>query len=110
MLDLGFVRDHLPLVEEKLRQRGMVPATILKDFHAIDLERRAAITQAETLKAQRNKATEEIAKLKKDKLDATTLINETKQLREKISEAEKVAETADARPVSYTHLTLPTKR
>jgi len=75
----------------------MVPAAILKDFHAIDLERRAAITQAETLKAQRNKATEEIAKLKKDKLDATALINETKQLREKISEAEKVAETADAR-------------
>src|SRR5664280_2339338 len=97
MLDLGFVRDHLPLVEEKLRQRGMVPAAILKDFHAIDLERGAAITQAETLKAQRNKATEEIAKLKKDKLDATALINETKQLREKISEAEKVAETADAR-------------
>jgi seryl-tRNA synthetase len=97
MLDLGFVRDHLPLVEEKLRQRGMVPATILKDFHAIDLDRRAAITQAETLKAQRNKATEEIAKLKKEKLDATALINETKQLREKISEAEKVAEETDAR-------------
>src|ERR1022692_3191613 len=97
MLDLGFVRDHLPLVEEKLRQRGMVPATILKDFHAIDLERRAAITQAETLKAQRNKATEEIAKLKKEKQDATALINQTKELREKISEAEKVAEEADAR-------------
>ena len=97
MLDLGFVRDHLPLVEEKLRQRGMVPATILKDFHAIDLERRAAITQAETLKAQRNKATEEIAKLKKEKQDATALINETKQLREKISEAEKHAEESDAR-------------
>jgi seryl-tRNA synthetase len=97
MLDLGFVRDHLPLVEEKLRQRGMVPAAILKDFHAIDLERRAAITQAETLKAQRNKATEEIAKLKKEKLDATALINETKQLREKISEAEKHAEESDAK-------------
>jgi seryl-tRNA synthetase len=97
MLDLGFVRDHLPLVEEKLRQRGMVPATILKDFHAIDLERRAAITQAETLKAQRNQATEEIAKLKKDKQDATALINETKQLREKISEAEKHAEESDAK-------------
>ena len=75
----------------------MVPAAILKDFHAIDLERRAAITQAETLKAQRNKATEEIAKLKKEKLDATALINETKQLREKISEAEKHAEESDAK-------------
>ncbi len=66
MLDLGFVRDHLPLVEEKLRQRGMNPDVILKDFHAIDLERRAAITEAETLKAERNKASEEIAQLKKE--------------------------------------------
>jgi seryl-tRNA synthetase len=97
MLDLAFVRDHLPLVEEKLRQRGMDPAVILADFHAIDLDRRAAITKAETLKAERNKATEEIAKLKKGKQDATALINQTKDLREKISEAEKIAEEADAR-------------
>jgi seryl-tRNA synthetase len=97
MLDLGFVRDHLPLVEEKLRQRGMGPDGVLEDFHAIDVERRAAITKSETLKAQRNKATEEIAKLKKDKQDATALINQTKELREKISEAEKAAEEADAR-------------
>jgi seryl-tRNA synthetase len=97
MLDLGFVRDHLPLVEEKLRQRGMNPDGVLEDFHAIDVERRAAITKSETLKAQRNKATEEIAKLKKDKQDAAALINQTKELREKISEAEKAAEEADAR-------------
>ena len=97
MLDLGFVRDHLSLVEEKLRQRGMNPAGVLEDFHAIDVERRAAITKSETLKAQRNQATEEIAKLKKNKQDATALINETKELREKISEAEKIAEEADAR-------------
>jgi len=98
MLDLGFVRDHLPLVEEKLRQRGMNPDAVLGIFfRAIEVERRAAITKSETLKAQRNKATEEIAKLKKDKQDATALINQTKELREKISEAEKVAEEADAR-------------
>ena len=75
----------------------MNPEVILGDFCVIDLDRRAAITKAETLKAQRNKATEKIAELKKEKLDATALINETKQLREKISEAEKVAEAADAR-------------
>jgi seryl-tRNA synthetase len=97
MLDLAFVRDHLPLVEEKLRQRGMNADAVLKDFHAIDLDRRAAITKAETLKAERNKATDEIAKLKKDKQDATAQINQTKELREKIAEAEKIAEEADAR-------------
>jgi len=97
MLDLAFVRDHLPLVEEKLRQRGMNADTVLSDFQTIDVERRAAITEAETLKARRNKATEEIAQLKKNKQDATAQINETKELREKIAEAEKVAEEADAR-------------
>ncbi len=97
MLDLAFVRDHLPLVEEKLRQRGMNPEAILKDFHAIDVERRAAITEAETLKARRNKATEEIAKLKKEKQDASAQINETKELREKIAEAERISEEADGR-------------
>jgi seryl-tRNA synthetase len=96
MLDLAFVRDHLPLVQEKLRQRGMDPS-ILGNFQQLDSERRAAITEAETMKAQRNKATEEIAKLKKDKQDVTALINQTKELREKISEFEKVAEEADAR-------------
>ncbi len=72
-------------------------ALILGDFYVIDLDRRAAITKAETLKAQRNKTTEEIAKLKKDKQDATALINEAKELREEISKAEKIAEEADAR-------------
>ena len=53
MLDLAFVRDNLPLLEEKLRQRGMDPAEILKDFREIDTLRRQAITQMETLKAER---------------------------------------------------------
>jgi seryl-tRNA synthetase len=96
MLDLAFVRDHLPLVQEKLRQRGMDPA-VLENFQQLDSERRAAITEAETMKAQRNKATEEIARLKKDKQDATALINQTKELREKIAEAEKRAEEFDAK-------------
>ncbi len=61
------------------------------------MDRRAAITKAETLKAERNKATEEIAKLKKDKQDATAQINQTKDVREAIAAAEKTAEEADAR-------------
>ncbi len=74
MLDLNFVRDNLALVEEKLRQRGMNPTDLLKDFRTIDAERRQAITQNETLKAKRNQASEEIAKLKKNQQDATALI------------------------------------
>src|SRR5579862_9139208 len=97
MLDLSFVRDHQDLIKAKLRDRGMNPDVLLGDFYAIDLDRRAAITKAETLKAQRNKITEEIAQLKKNKQDATALINENKELRETIAAAENIAGEADAR-------------
>src|SRR5215469_6175389 len=97
MLDLNFVRNNLPLVEEKLRQRGMDPSAVLKDFRQVDAERRQAITEAETSKARRNKASEEIAKLKKSGQDASAAMAETKALRERISELEKSATDLDAR-------------
>jgi len=97
MLDLNFVRDNLSLVEEKLRQRGMKPAEVLKDFSQVDAQRRQAITSAETMKAHRNRASEEIAKLKKSGQDASALIAETKQLRENIQELEKAADEYDSR-------------
>jgi seryl-tRNA synthetase len=97
MLELNFVRENLPLVEEKLRQRGMDPAAVLKDFQEVDTKRRQAITEAETSKAQRNKASEEIAKLKKSGQDATAAMAQTKELREKISELEGTASDLDAR-------------
>jgi seryl-tRNA synthetase len=97
MLDLSFVRDNLPLVEEKLRQRGMKPAEVLKNFAQVDAQRRQAITSAETMKAQRNRASEEIAKLKKSGRDATALIEETKKLREQVEELGKAAEEYETR-------------
>jgi seryl-tRNA synthetase len=97
MLDLSFVRDNLPMVEEKLRQRGMKPAEVLKNFAQIDAQRRQAITSAETMKAQRNRATEEIAKLKKSGQDASALIAETKELREHVEELGKAAEEYETR-------------
>jgi seryl-tRNA synthetase len=95
MLDLNFVRENLPRVEEMLRQRGADPAAVLKDFHAVDTQRRHAITEAETMKAQRNRASEDISKLKKAGQDASAAIAETKDLREQIQEREKVAADLD---------------
>jgi len=97
MLDLNFVRENLPLIEEKLRARGLDPGTLLKDFHQVDAQRRQAITSAETLKAHRNQKTDEIAKLKKSGQDASALITETKELREEIQGLEKAAEEYDTR-------------
>jgi seryl-tRNA synthetase len=97
MLDLNFVRDNLPRVEEMLRQRGADPAALLRDFREVDTQRRQAITEAETMKARRNKASEDISKLKKSGQDATAAIAETKDLREQIQTREKIAADLDAR-------------
>ena len=96
MLDLGFVRDNLPLVEEKVRQRGMDPAVVLKDFQSIDSQRRSAITDAETMKARRNKLTEEFQRLKKEKQDTAANLQEQRDLKDKIAEAEKHTADFDA--------------
>jgi seryl-tRNA synthetase len=97
MLDLNFVRDNLPQVEEKLRQRGMNPAEVLKDFVTIDAERRKVIAAAETLQARRNHESEEIAKLKKNGQDASAQINATKELRGLIQGCEKEVAEQEAR-------------
>ncbi|HXX28909.1 MAG TPA: serine--tRNA ligase [Terriglobales bacterium] len=97
MLDLNFVRDNLPLVEEKLRNRGLDPAAVLPDFVEVDGERRQAIARVETIKAQRNQAAEEIATRKKRGEDVSRLVAETKQLRERMQDLEKTAEQLDQR-------------
>ena len=94
MLDLAFIRDNLSQVEEMLRRRGQDPA-VLARFRETDERRRQLITQSETLKAQRNRASEEIARLKKAGQDASQQMAETKKLREQGDALEKQASEID---------------
>jgi seryl-tRNA synthetase len=91
MLDLAFVREHLPQVEERLRPRGMNLDELLGGFRDLDARRRQAITAAETLKAERNKKSEEVGRRKRAGEDATALMEETKSLREEGERQEKLA-------------------
>jgi seryl-tRNA synthetase len=85
MLDLGFVRNNLALVKQKMRERGF--ADTLENFEGLDRERRRLLVEVEGLKALRNKASEEIAALKKQKQDASAKIAEN---RERGAEIEKL--------------------
>jgi seryl-tRNA synthetase len=96
MLDLAFVRANLPLVEEKLRLRGADPA-LLSGFTALDTERRTAITEAETLKAQRNALSAEFGRLKREGLDVAEVGAKTFALKEKTDRLEAAAAAADLR-------------
>jgi seryl-tRNA synthetase len=95
MLDLGFVRGNLELVEEKLRARGADPAALLGDFRSLDLSRREAITQAETLKARRNDLSQQVGALKRAGQDATALMDDTRALKDKLDELDKAATAFD---------------
>ncbi len=74
MLDLGFVRANLPLMEERLRARGMDAAAVLGDFAELDRERRKAITEKESLQARYRLRSEEIGVLRRQGSYASLLM------------------------------------
>lgn len=65
MLDIKFIRDNIDLVQRKLTSRGNSAA--LEELLRIDAKRREVLHRMETLRAQRNRASDEIAHLKKHK-------------------------------------------
>lgn len=86
MHDLGYFREHLALFEKMGSDRGV--SLDLARFREIDAERRALITSAERLKADRNKASEEIARLKKAGADAAPILARMKQVSDEIKQAD----------------------
>ncbi len=95
MLDLGFVRANLELVEKKLRDRGADPAALLGDFHRLDAERREKITQLEALQSRRNELSERVGALKREKQDATALMEEVRGLKDSIDAGQQSADAID---------------
>ena len=86
MHDLNYFRDHLDVFAAMAERRGT--ALHLDAFRVLDGQRRELITATEQLKAQRNKASDEIARLKKAKENADSLIGEMKAVSERIKEAD----------------------
>jgi seryl-tRNA synthetase len=95
MHDLNYFREHLDLFEQMARHRG-IPLD-LEGFRQLDRERRERITAAERLKAERNKASEEIARRKKSGRDASDLLAEMKRVSEEIKQADERIAALDAR-------------
>lgn len=62
MLDMKFIRDHLDQVEQRLASRGS--GQYLAGFRQLDEERRRLLLGNETLKAERNRVSDEISKVK----------------------------------------------
>ncbi len=102
MLELSFVRDNLELVTRKLAERGGAGGAGLERFRDLDTERRQSLVEVEALKHRRNRAGEEIARLKRKPDDAaaqkkaTELIAEMKVLSDQIKEMDERSGKLDA--------------
>jgi seryl-tRNA synthetase len=82
MLDVKFVRGNTDTVIKALKDRGS--ALTLDTFLAKEEERRGLLQETEELRARRNTVSDEIATLKRNKQDASALIDEMKGVSDKI--------------------------
>ncbi|MBI5327964.1 MAG: serine--tRNA ligase [Deltaproteobacteria bacterium] len=78
MLDIKLVRENITEVENRLKTRG--GAIDLSRVKELDKERRSALNAVELLKAKKNTASKEIARLKKEKEDTAGLMAEMKTI------------------------------
>lgn len=74
MLDIKKIRENTATIQIELSKRG--PKYSLQELLRKDKKRKELLIKVEDLKARRNKASEEIATLKKAKQDASVLIRE----------------------------------
>jgi seryl-tRNA synthetase len=104
MLDLKFVRGHVDQITEALNKRH---ASIdLESFLESDTRRRALLGEVEELKSRRNKASAEVAAKKRNKEDATELLEELSGLSGRIKGLDEELKQVDATTTAFL-LTLP---
>lgn len=87
MFDLKFVRSNLENVMKTIKNRGY--DLDMSQFEILDQERRKKLTILEELRHGRNRVSNEIAAMKKRGEDASSIINEMKDLSSEIKEKEK---------------------
>lgn len=93
MHDLAFFRANLETIARRLADRGYV--LDVQEFRSLDERRRAAITEAEQLRARRNAQSQEIGRLKKAGQDTSALQAEVRALGDRIAALEEQARALD---------------
>jgi seryl-tRNA synthetase len=100
MLDMALIRDKPEYVREAMRKTGDDPSQV-DAILALDVRRRELLTEVEELRAERNRVSKEIGKLK-DKADRSgptereARIAEMRQVGDRISELEEQLRVVDA--------------
>ena len=101
MLDIKFVRANPQIVEDALINRG--GHITLGDFLRLEENRRLTLGKTEELKAERNRVSKEVGRLKQQGLDAGALMEQTKHTGERISALEEQLKDIDGQLMEILH-------
>ena len=106
MLDPVFVRDHLDDVRKSLLSRGLDAGAELDQLATIEAHRKRLIPQVEGLKREQNTAGDEVARNKRQGLDASHIFEANKQRGQRIKQMEVELDGVERRRLSILE-TLP---
>ena len=101
MLDLHYVREHLPEVEEALRKRGY--ESTLDDFCKLDEARRALLVQVEQRTKSRNECSRKIGGIVQSGGDAESLKQEVRRTGVEIAELDRQLAAAESDLKKFMH-------
>ncbi len=88
MIDPAFVRDHLDEVRAAFKNRGLEADADLEQLATLESRRRRLIPEMEGLKREQNTAGDEVARAKRQRVDATPLFAATKMRAQQIRQLE----------------------
>ena len=88
MLDAGYVRDRQEDVRLRLRSRGLQPDAELEQLSTLETGRRRLIPEIEALKREQNTAADEVARAKRQGLDASPIFAANKARGQQIKQLE----------------------
>src|SRR5512143_1933767 len=93
MLDPKFVLENLESVQNRLAARG--PRISLDEFVRVSREKKDLLKKTEELRAVRNKASEDVSRLKKAGQDASGIIAEMRKVGDEIGALEERLKALD---------------
>ena len=93
MLDIKYLRQNIDFVAGKLRERGQ--EIHLERFIALDEKRRDMIREVEALRSERNNVSKMIGERKKNRQDATEIIERMGEVSNRIKELDESQKQVD---------------
>ncbi|MFZ3230038.1 MAG: serine--tRNA ligase [Pseudobdellovibrio sp.] len=100
-------KSYFDEYKQGLINRGS-STTVLDQIMLLNIKRKEMMTQSESAKANQNKLSTEVGKLKRDGQDATSILNELERIKSQVKELEAKSSEVDTE-VQHLLMTIPNK-